>query len=352
MSIETEIFRRCRLDEGRCLAYGFRREGGDWRLERTFLDGAFRAVLTVDAAGQVTWQVIDTMTEEEYLPLRQTNPAGSYVFGVRHAYEELLREIAAACFSELPFAASQTNRLCQRIQAVWGDAPEFPWSKPAYADSGIFRHPATRKWYAAILPVAWDKVVPGRTGRVELLDIKVSDAAAQVAAYDGCYPAYHMNKKYWLSIALDDSMTDDEIWPLLEESHAFAAQGKKRRAAGTAAAGKGQMAQGTPSSTRKVLTDDLAQEVLAVVAQIPAGKVATYGQIARLIGRSKNARLVGKILSRAEYYGTYPCHRVVNHVGRLAPGFASQKERLQAEGVTFKDESHVAMRQCQWIIQS
>ena len=72
------------------------------------------------------------------------------------------------------------------------------------------------------------------------------------------------------------------------------------------------------------LTDDFAYEVLSVVAEIPEGRVATYGQIARLVGKEKNARLVAKILSRAEYYGHFPCHRVVNHAGRLAPHWPEQ----------------------------
>ena len=72
----------------------------------------------------------------------------------------------------------------------------------------------------------------------------------------------------------------------------------------------------------RVLTDDLALEVLSVVADIPEGRVATYGQIARLIGRRRNARLVGKILSQAQDYGDFPCHRVVNAAGRLAPDSA------------------------------
>lgn len=96
------------------------------------------------------------------------------------------------------------------------------------------------------------------------------------------------------------------------------------------------------------LDEDLAYEILSVVEEIPRGYVASYGQIARLIGRDKNARLVGKVLSMAEQYGKYPCHRVVNHMGRLAPNFPEQKERLLAEGVTFLPNGRVDMKHCRW----
>ena len=89
-------------------------------------------------------------------------------------------------------------------------------------------------------------------------------------------------------------------------------------------------------------------EILGAVSEIPEGKVATYGQIARLTGRDKNARLVGKILSMAEYYGRYPCHRVVNHAGRTAPGWLEQRLFLEAEGVLFRPNGCVDLRRCQW----
>lgn len=96
------------------------------------------------------------------------------------------------------------------------------------------------------------------------------------------------------------------------------------------------------------MTEALIYEIFSVVEEIPEGKVAAYGQIARLIGREKNARLVGKVLSRAELYGSYPCHRVVNSAGRLVPGWAEQKTLLESEGVTFRDDTHVDLKTCRW----
>lgn len=101
-------------------------------------------------------------------------------------------------------------------------------------------------------------------------------------------------------------------------------------------------------SGRAVMDRDLIYEVLSAVAEIPEGRVATYGQIARLIGRERYARLVGRVLSMAELYGDYPCHRVVDHSGRTAPGFTEQRALLEAEGVAFRPDGHVDMRSCRW----
>ena len=92
----------------------------------------------------------------------------------------------------------------------------------------------------------------------------------------------------------------------------------------------------------------LIYEILSVVAEIPEGRVATYGQIARLIGRPRNARLVGRVLSQAEFYGSFPCHRVVNHAGRLAPHFAEQAALLAREGVICKENGCVDLSRFQW----
>lgn len=97
------------------------------------------------------------------------------------------------------------------------------------------------------------------------------------------------------------------------------------------------------------LNEDFLYEVMAVVGEIPHGKVATYGQIARLIGRDKNARLVGKALQISGLYlDGYPCHRVVNSAGRLVPGWDEQEWLLRQEDVLFKSNGHVDLKTCQW----
>ena len=99
---------------------------------------------------------------------------------------------------------------------------------------------------------------------------------------------------------------------------------------------------------RADLDEGLIYEILSVVEEIPEGRVATYGQIARLIGRERNARLVGKVLSNASWYGKYPCHRVVNSRGRTAPTFYEQRSLLEGEGVEFKANGCVDIKKFGW----
>ena len=82
------------------------------------------------------------------------------------------------------------------------------------------------------------------------------------------------------------------------------------------------------------MDDELIYEILSAVSEIPEGRVATYGQIARLIGMPDHARRVGRAMASAP--AELPCHRVVNSAGRTAPGWPQQRELLEKEGVRFK----------------
>ena len=102
---------------------------------------------------------------------------------------------------------------------------------------------------------------------------------------------------------------------------------------------------------------DFSQRVFEVVHQVPHGKVATYGQVGRLIGAPRSARYVGFALRANPEPGAdhdrIPCHRVVFKDGSLCTSFAfggpdEQRRMLEAEGVSFIDEGRVNMEACQW----
>lgn len=102
---------------------------------------------------------------------------------------------------------------------------------------------------------------------------------------------------------------------------------------------------------------EFADRVYEIVRQVPKGRVTTYGQVARLMGRPQSGRYVGFALRNnpepSTSGGSIPCHRVVFKDGRLCDDFAFggpdvQRELLEAEGVTFADDAHVDLDACLW----
>lgn len=99
------------------------------------------------------------------------------------------------------------------------------------------------------------------------------------------------------------------------------------------------------------------EQVYKAVRTIPAGRVSTYGDVARAIGQPRKARFVGFAMranpSPGQGEGDVPCHRVVFADGQICDNFAFggsdvQRRLLEGEGVVFVDEMHVDMDRCRW----
>jgi methylated-DNA-protein-cysteine methyltransferase related protein len=94
------------------------------------------------------------------------------------------------------------------------------------------------------------------------------------------------------------------------------------------------------------------RDIYAVVARIPKGRVATYGQVALLAGFPRSARFVGYALSSLTDQ-TVPWHRVVNASGEISlrsggDGAEVQRLRLEREGVSFDSRGRIDLRRFQW----
>ena len=220
MSIEEKIFARAIADFDKMADYGFIRSAAGFVYEKEFMNGDFKAVVIVDEQGKVSGEVYETDSNDIYLPLRVDEISSGFVGEVRSAYEQILRDVREHCCNTNYFTFPQTNRLTGEIFARYGDAPEFPWKK--YDDYGVFRNPDSRKWYALIMNIDKSRLDKKLSGDIEIVNLKLdADKIPELLKLAGFYPAYHMNKKSWITITLDDSVSDDVLLELVAESHDF-----------------------------------------------------------------------------------------------------------------------------------
>ncbi|MDR0858135.1 MAG: MGMT family protein [Oscillospiraceae bacterium] len=95
------------------------------------------------------------------------------------------------------------------------------------------------------------------------------------------------------------------------------------------------------------------EHIYSIVRRIPLGKVATYGQIARIAGNPRWSRVVGYALHVNPDNSSIPCHRVLNRFGEVSPAFIfggldMQRVLLEEEGVRFGEDGKVDLDVYQW----
>lgn len=116
----------------------------------------------------------------------------------------------------------------QYIEETWQVSAEHPWEK--HPGHMVFRHRGNRKWFALILNVRRSALGLDGEGTMDLLNVKADPPLiGSLLLQPGYFPAYHMNKENWISVALDGSVPEDEIKMLLDMSHELTAPGRKRR---------------------------------------------------------------------------------------------------------------------------
>ncbi len=233
MAIEDKVFERRTLKKETLETYGFVRQDNTFVFKKSFLDGAFEAIITVNADDTLSFNVIDCDSSEEYLPLNVAAQRGAFVKKVRSAYLEVLNDFAEKCFISNPFILPQTNRLSARIAALYSEGPDYPFQKyPTYA---VFRYVPNRKWYALVMNikrglVEKDCAASKKDEIIEVVNLKVKpEAMDDLYKIEGIYPGYHMGKSSWISIVLDDRVSDDLILSLIDGSRNSVFGGKIRQ---------------------------------------------------------------------------------------------------------------------------
>ncbi len=209
-----EIFKSYQFNQEKARAYGFVKNGEVWTNSCQILEGDFVMVLSI-TADNVRFQIFDQEMGDLYPQVHMESMTGSFVGNVREACLEILYQIRKACFDVQDFVCPQTKRIMAQVQEKYGNQLEYLWEKSP--DTAVLRHEGNKKWYAVLMRISWDKLEKGRGGLVEAVNLK-HDQVVDLLSQKGIYPAFHMNKRYWISVAFDDTLSDEMVLELIEKS--------------------------------------------------------------------------------------------------------------------------------------
>ena len=122
---------------------------------------------------------------------------------------------------------SQRRRVMEHIRDRYAAEAEYLWAK--YPNYAVFRQSASRKWFAIFMDVPRNRLGLEGDGDVDIMDVKCGPLmVGSLLAQNGFLPAYYMSKSSWISILLDETVPDEQIYPLLELSYDSVAPRHKR----------------------------------------------------------------------------------------------------------------------------
>ena len=216
MKTIKEIIKNDTIDIKRLKEYGFKLSNNIYYYNKDIYQNKFKVIIEVDNNSVIT-KIIDNDTSEEYYNIYNENYNGTFINELRNEYENLLLDFKQKCFINKHFNSNEAEAITNYIKNTYKNDPEFLWEKDD--STGVFRRSDNKKWYAIIMNTNGDIFdYPGE--KVNVINVKLPpEIIIDLLQKKGYYKAYHMNKKYWLSIVLDKEVGLSEIQNLIDISY-------------------------------------------------------------------------------------------------------------------------------------
>ena len=213
------LFSQGEANKEKLLNNGFAQTDNGYYRESPLLDFLLRVTVTDD--GKVNAELFDSEAEAPYTMHLVAGAEGSFVGEVRKAYESALLKLAETCFDKAVFKSRFAKKLLEYAKEKYGESCEYLWEK--FPENGVLRRTDNRKWYAAVLTVAGNKVGLSTDEIVEIVDLRAEkDEIPELIHRRGFAPAWHMNKKSWVTVHLNGSVEFSTITELLDKSRVLA----------------------------------------------------------------------------------------------------------------------------------
>ena len=217
------IYKGKKIDSQKLRSFGFTKQKTDYVYCTGIVDGRFTMTVTISDQGQLTTEVDDTVSGEEYILHRISDAAGSFVGRVRSEHDAVLAAIEKAFLGNGAFKFEITEEIISYAKEKYKSEPEFLWKQ--YPNIAVLRRCDNDKWYVALFRMPKDKLGFSEGGDIEIMDVRAeTEEISAVVDGERYLPGYHMNKKHWLTVCLDGSVSADEILGRVDASYELAAK--------------------------------------------------------------------------------------------------------------------------------
>ena len=208
------IFRSAKIKKESLEAAGFTTtDGNTFSMNQTVSNGAFNADITLSLSDQtLTVHLFDSATGEKYALFDMPNSHGAFVASLREEVQQLVDEIKSKCFE----TSDLKDDYIAWIKSQFGAEPDYPW--PDTPDYCVFRCP-NEKWFALVMRIKYRQLGLSSDEEVWVVNMKASqDEISNLIDKKSIFPAWHMNKKHWITVLLTAVTDFEKLCELTEES--------------------------------------------------------------------------------------------------------------------------------------
>lgn len=219
----NEFLKDKKVNKKKLLQFGFREENNKFIFTTYLLNNEFKLSIVIDSKGNLNTRLIECATNEIYTLHLVKMSRGNFVGKIKEEYNYILKRIQDECFEPDIFKSYQAKKLIEYIKLKYNNELEFLWEK--YPQNAIVRRKDNAKWYALFLTIPKQKLGFDDKNVCEIINLKANDID-KIVDNKSIFPGYHMNKKHWITIILDNKVPLDFIKNKIDKSYILAKNSK------------------------------------------------------------------------------------------------------------------------------
>ncbi len=208
------ILKKYTLNEHTLKEIGFIKENNIYKYESKILNDLFLLRITITEDNTVTSDVIELETSELFLPYYATTH-GEFTGKMKDEYNKIISKILFFSKKDV-YKNSQTKELLNYILKKYNDKLEFLWDD----DNAIIRNSKNNKWYSVLMLINKKKLGLPEDEIIEVMNLHLEPSQVEEIVDNKKYfRGFHMNKKHWITVKLDNSVKTEELYKLIDISY-------------------------------------------------------------------------------------------------------------------------------------